>query len=171
MADDFVMGDDELGAIVRASRRAAASYAGRRAMPVARLMSKIPGAPAVGLRQYPLGFGVFTFTAASGTATTVTATPQRPFKGRRLVIDIARTGATATGLVSITSLLVGQNNQLVSAQALPAAAFGPTSFGVDLDLDPATPGILLVLALSISVAPGGADTVAVSPAIIGDAIG
>jgi len=135
------------------------------------LVPSIPGTPAAGAREWPLGFGTFSFTAVSGTVGVLQAEPQRPFKGQRLVIDIARTGATATGLVTVNVLQVGQDNQLVSAQALPAGGFAPDAFHTVLDLDPATPGIIITLNVGISIAPGGQDQVDVSAMIIGTAIG
>lgn len=124
-----------------------------------------------GARLQPLGFGASAFTAASGTVLSLQATPQRPFKGQRLVVDITRTGASATGLITITRLDVGTANQLVSSGPLSAAAFAATAFDVNLQLDPATPGILIVVQFAISAAPAAADRVDFSATMFGTAVG
>lgn len=175
--DDLDLGSLEIGArrarrgrqMVRSRGRAPA----RRgvSVPARRLIPRVPGVPMPGARLQPLGFGASAFTAASGTVLALQASPQRPFKGQRLVVDITRTGASATGLVTITRLDVGTANQLVSSGALGAAAFAATAFDVNLQLDPATPGILIVVQFSISAAPAGADRVDFSATMFGTAVG
>ncbi len=135
------------------------------------MIPNVPGVPAPGMRLQPLGLGATAFTASSGTTLQLTGNPQRPFKGQRLVIDITRTGTTATGLVTISRLDIGTANQLVSSGALSAAAFAPTAFDCNIKLDPATPGISITLVLNISVAPGSSDRVDVGGTIFGTAIG
>lgn len=155
--------DDEAGAVSPRARRGKAL---KRA-----LITETPGAPAQQAKFWPLGFTVVSFTALSGTALTATAAPQRPFKGNRLVIDIARTGATATGLVTLTQLLVGQTNQLVSAQPVGAGAFAAGAFDVALALTSCEPGIVLSAGLAISAAPAAADRVDIATTLIGLAYG
>lgn len=178
MFDDELEGeDDELGARSFGrysrgrSRGGSRSLSARKRSYVRKISPAIPGVPSAGARNYPLGFGVAIFGAATATSILLQASPQRPFKGHRLVVDAGRTGATATGLVTITALNVGQNNQLVSGEALPAEAFAANSFGTGLSLDPATPGITIALQLAISSLPAGTDTVAVSAMLIGNTIG
>ena len=180
MFDDELAGyddDDELGALRIPSRY------GRRALPTSRRVQRakrayinkiapqIPGVPAAGARNFPLGFGSFTFVNGGVTSAILTASPQRPFKGARLVVDVKRSAGAVAELLTITSLTVGQNNQLVSAAQLPAEAFLPGSFQTMLSLDPATPGIDITLALALSAAPGVGETVSVSAMLIGDTIG
>jgi hypothetical protein len=177
--DDLDLGSLEIGARrARRGRQMARRGGGGRQMarrgvsvPARRLIPRVPGVPMPGARLQPLGFGSSAFTAASGTVLALQATPQRPFKGQRLVVDITRTGASATGLVTITRLDVGTANQLVSSGALGAAAFAATAFDVNLQLDPATPGILIVVQFAISVAPGAADRVDFSATMFGTAVG
>jgi hypothetical protein len=157
----------------RGRGRSAASRGMQRrgGVPARRLIPRVPGVPMPGARLQPLGFGSSAFTVASGTVLSLTASPQRPFKGQRLVVDITRTGASATGLITITRLDVGTANQLVSSGPLAAAAFAATAFDVNLELDPATPGILIVVQLAISVAPAGADRVDFAAVMFGTAVG
>lgn len=145
-------------------------YAGG-GVPGRRLIPRVPGVPMPGARLQPLGFGASAFTAASGLILTLQAQPQRPYKGQRLVVDITRTGASATGLVTVTRLDIGTTNQLVSSGALSAAAFAPTAFDVNLQLDPATPGIIITVQFAISAAPAMADRVDFSATMFGTAIG
>lgn len=172
--DDLAdIGDDDLGALevgIRNPFRRRRRGGGRR-IPARSLIPATPGVPMPGVRLQPLGLGATAFTAASGTILALTAQPQRPFKGQRLVIDITRTGASATGLVTVTRLDVGTANQLVASSALSAAAFAPTAFDVNLQLDPATPGITITLQLAISAAPAGADRVDVGATILGTSVG
>jgi hypothetical protein len=150
--------------------RAAARPGGQRYSPARRLIPPVPGVPARGLGEQPLGLGSTAFTATSGTLLTVTASPQRPFRGRRLIIDLTRTGATATGLVTLTRFDVGVDNQLPGAGAIGAGAFAATAFGVDLDLDPATPGVNITLQFNISAAPTMTDRVDIAVTLIGQAV-
>jgi hypothetical protein len=175
---DEILGDDDddddddaiMGRRRRRGRRRGRRARGRRTVRRA-LVPKTPGVPTPGPRNWPLGFGLFTFVNAGVTTNLFTAAPQRPFKGVRLVVVVSRSAGATAELVSITSLNVGQTNQLVGALALPAEAFGPGAFQVDLALDPATPGIDITIGVSISAAPGVAETVSVNPVIIGLAIG
>lgn len=170
--------DDDVGAMydVGAARRMVAvrgrssrqSPAMVRARPA--LMSAFPGAPPVAEKQVPIGFGVQSFTSTSGTILTFTARPQAVFRGRRLVIDVSRTGTTATGLLTLTSLLIGTRNQLIGTAGIPVATFAGGAFGVDLLLDPATPGIDMTLTLTTTLAPGTTDRIDVGAALIGTGI-
>jgi hypothetical protein len=167
------MGDMDLGSLevgawnpFRRKRRAR-----RGGVPARMLIPRVPGAPSPGIRLQPLGLGATAFTAASGTTLALTAQPQRPFKGQRLVVDITRTGASATGLVTITRLDVGTSNQLVASGPLAAAAFAANAFDVNLQLDPATPGITITVQVAISAAPAGADRVDIAGVLFGTAIG
>jgi len=141
-----------------------------RAVPAGRLLPQIPGVPARGLGEQPLGFGATAFTSSSGTLLTLTASPQRPFRGRRLIIDITRTGTTATGIVTVSRLDVGVDNQLPGSGAIAAASFAANAVGVNLDLDPATPGVTVTLQLNISAAPTMTDRVDVAATLIGETV-
>jgi hypothetical protein len=152
-------------------RRAKKRAMVRRRIAARALMPAIPGVPMPGARLQPLGLGATAFTVASGAVLSLVARPQRPFKGQRLVVDITRTGASATGLVTITRLDIGTANQLVSSGALSAAAFAATAFDVNLQLDPATPGIDITVQFAVSVSPAGADRIDLSGTIFGTTVG
>lgn len=146
-------------------------YGSERGYPVRRLVPQIPGAPAVGIRLQPLGFNTVAFTATSGTALVASTRPQRPFKGKRLVVDIARTGATATGLVTITALSVGTNNQFVSTSPIGAGSFAATSFDTNLELAACTTAIDITVNYAISAAPAMTDRVDIATTMFGEAVG
>lgn len=151
-------------------RRRANITANKRAY-INKIQPAIPGVPQAGARNFPLGFGSETFINAGPTAFDLVANPQRPFKGARLVIDVRRSAGALAELITVTSLNIGQNNQLVSSAALPAEAFRPDGFDTVLSLDPATPGIAITLGIAISASPGVGETIAISAMIIGDTIG
>jgi hypothetical protein len=146
-------------------------YGSGRGYPARRLLPQIPGAPAVGIRLQPLGFPTVAFLAASGTALPTTTRPQRPFKGKRLVVDIARTGASATGLVTITGLFIGTNNQFVATPPIGAGAFAATAFDVNMELAACTTALDVTVSYAISAAPAMADRVDIATTMFGEAVG
>lgn len=166
------IGDDDLGSLGLFRRRKRRARGGR-SMPARMLVPGVPGVPSRGLREQPLPLGATSFTASSGTSLQLAANNvSRPFRGRRLIIDVVKTGTTG-GLVSITSLNVGADNQLPvpAGTAMPAAAFQSTAVGVNLDMDPAGPGVGVTAQLQISAAPQMTDTVDCSGVIIGSTVG
>ncbi len=143
----------------------------RKASYINKIAPAIPGVPQPGARNFPLGFGSFTFVNAGATLTNLTSNPQKPFKGARLMVQVNRSVGAVAELVTITNLDVGTGNQLVSAQALPAEGFAATAFDTGLSLDPATPGIQIVLGIAISATPPVGETISVSAMLIGNTIG
>jgi len=160
---------------MRGSRRAIVarivSLQQRKASYINKIAPAIPGVPQPGARNFPLGFGSFTFVNAGPTLATLTANPQKPFKGARLMVQVNRSAGAVAELVTINNLDVGTGNQLVSAEALPAEGFAATAFDTGLSLDPATPGIQIVLGIAISATPGVGETISVSAMLIGNTIG
>lgn len=144
-------------------------YAG--GIPSQRIIPSIPGAPAIGVKLQPLGFNVVTFTATSGTSLIASTRPQKPFKGRRLVCDLARAGATSTGLVTITALNIGVNNQLVSSGAIGVGAFAAGAFDCNVELSACSTALDISINYSISTAPTTTDTVAISSTLFGETVG
>lgn len=159
------VGTLELADMVGAPRRRSMSSIRNRLVP------RVPGVPQAGGRLQPLGMGATAFTSTSGVILTLTAQPQRPFKGMRLVVDLTRTGTTATGLVTVTRLDIGTDNQLVGSGAISSSAFSALSVDCNLSLAPATPGVSITLQFVISAAPTTTDRVDLSATIFGTAIG
>jgi len=170
LGDDDDDDDDMMGLRIRRFRKRGGRRAFKRAF-ARRLVSRTPGAPSVGPKNWPLGFTTVAFLLGGATTLRATARPQRPFKGSRLVVDIARSGATATGQIIINSFSVGQINQLVSAQPVGAGTFAATAFGVSLAIDQSQPGIDLTIDYTTSLLPAGTDRIDVATTVIGAAVG
>jgi hypothetical protein len=167
----------DVGAAPRYSRRGFGNamqrggYGAQRGYPARRLIPQIPGAPMVGIRLQPLGFPVTSFVLNSGQALSTTTRPQRPFKAKRLVCDIARTGATSTGLITVTTINIGTNNQLVSSGPVGAGAFAATAFDVNLELSACTTALDITVGYANTVAVTTTDRVDISTTMFGEAVG
>ena len=132
--------------------------------------NSIPPRPKADEAMFPLGLGAVTFINAGPTQLTLTARPQRAFRGERLVISQQK--ALAAGQfrqVQIIDIKVGDVSQKVGGGALPVEVFASDSFGVRLMLDAAVPGVDITLTLQIDSAPGAGDFVLVTGALIGRA--
>jgi hypothetical protein len=140
-------------------------------IPLALIQPEIPGVSQRGGRLQPLGFTPGTFTATSGTTLQVTATPQRPVRGGRLVGSYTRIGTTATGLLILASLFVGTDGQLLSADGIGFDMLNPTAFGVGVNFTPASVGNQIVATVTISNAPESEDSVPFSMGLWGLTLG
>lgn len=128
---------------------------------------QVPGSPSEGELMSPLGMGTGVLTAAAPTLV-LTAQPQRPFQGERLVVNLAKTAGALTTPVNISDFKIGENSQLVSgANVLPAETFAPDAFGIRLKMTPATVGTIMSISFAATV-PGG-ESITVVAAIIGRA--
>lgn len=134
-----------------------------------RFAMRAPGVPSPGARRMPLGFDSFTFVNAGVTQFSFSARPQVPFRGRRLIIDIVRVGAAGIA-VRVDDIQVGTKSQLAGLGRISASAFQATAFDVDLGMDPSAPGIDILIVVSLSATPPVAETVTVTPSLIGDAV-
>jgi hypothetical protein len=121
--------------------------------------------------MWPLGIGVLTFDSSSPTTLSLAVTPQRPFRGERLVLDIRRVGASAQlQAVTLSDLRVGDIPQRVGGGLLSAEVFRPDAFGVRLSLDASVPGIIITLGFTLVGAPlAVGDSITIAGAIIGRA--
>lgn len=118
-------------------------------------------------RDYMCPFTEVTFAAASVPPLNATAQPQKRFVGVRLAIDVARTGASATGMVRLSNLAVGVDPQYAANGVVSAGNFAPTAVGTRLRIDASKPGITLTAALVITALPTTVDTVFVNTTLIG----
>jgi hypothetical protein len=171
-ADDLA----DIGALRRPGRgqRMPARRAGQQAtqrLPMRRLNPQIPGAPAIGLRLQPLGLSVVSFTATSGTQLPASTQPQRPFKGKRLVVDVARTGVTATGLITVAQFTVGSTNQLVSFNPIGTSAFAANAFDTNMELSACAAALTVTVGYALSVAPTAPDRIDIATTLFGETIG
>jgi hypothetical protein len=145
----------------RARRRAA-----RRAM-VKALVPRTPGVPKPGGREQVLGFEPVQFDNTSALILELTAEPDRPFKGRRLIIEAVRSAAGSGGLLTVRRFDIGGKNQLSSREPVLFAAFQPDATLSILLLDPITPGVPAVLEVEASAQPGVGETVDVGATLYG----
>jgi|SRR5688572_13605021 len=131
-----------------------------------------PGVPIPGLGQQPLPLtpsannGVF---ALAFQSLTFSARPQAPFRAERLMVTVRRTGAAGV-ILQANSLFIGRNNQLVQTGPFDIEFFAPTAFDTRLALDAAEPGIDISITVTANPAIAGADTIAVSMMLLGQAI-
>jgi len=185
MFEEFAAGEDddfdgEVGAITNLLNRVRAKQ-GRSPVNPRRVAASLPrlqappvintGPAGLSMKTIPLGLGTVTFTAASGTSLSAEVEPQRGYTPKRLVAALTRTGASATGSVKLTSLKIGDIEQLPSSNGCPASMFDAQATDAHLDLSPATPGMKVVATWSISAAPAGADTVVLDAGFYGKAVG
>jgi hypothetical protein len=140
-------------------------------VPLAMVQPAVPGVSQRGGRVQPLGFTPGRFTAGSGTTLQVTAVPQRPLRGGRLVGTYSRIGVTATGLLFLASLFVGTDGQLLSSDAIGFDMLSPNSFGVGVNFTPASVGNQIVATVTISDAPGDEDSIPFSVGLWGLTVG
>lgn len=94
-------------------------------------------------RGLVLGFG--SQSIATGVTVDFVANPQVPFRGKRLILS-----ATSLNEASLEDLKIGKNSMLVSAQSMPAEAFGAGTFDQAIKLDTAVPGIEITATISSS---------------------
>lgn len=131
--------------------------------------AQVPGSPSAAELLSPLGLGGGTLTSTSPSLQ-LEASPQRPFRGERLIIDVRRSAGAANIPVVVRALKVGENSQFVGSSGVPADVFRPDAFGVRLAMSAATPGILIVLALDAGATIPVGETIDISAAIIGRAV-
>lgn len=122
-------------------------------------------------KRVPLGMPSLTFAAASGTSIAVEVEPQRGYQAERLIVALLRTGATATGLVRVSSIKIGDVEQLPSGNPVTTELFRADGVDLELDLTMCPAGVKMRVEFQISAAPGAADTVLVDPAFKGRVIG
>ena len=127
--------------------------------PIQAINPPIPGVAARGGRVQPLGFENGAFVAGGSSVVVIRAKPERPFRGGRLVGSLARTGPTATGLVTLVSLQVGTDGQLISADPISFDSLSPQAFGVQVDLTPAAVGNSIAATVAVSVLPTAPDRI------------
>jgi hypothetical protein len=144
---------------------------GEEHVPLAMVQPQVPGVSQRGGRVQPLGFTPGRFTDTSGLALDVTATPQRPIRGGRLVGTYSRIGSSATGLLFLATLFVGTDGQLLSSDPIGYDMLAPNSFGVGVNFTPASVGNQLVAQVTISDAPTSEDSVPFSLSLWGLTVG
>jgi len=135
------------------------------------LGSGIPGVSSPSAKKIPLGLGSVTFTnASSSTDFTLTARPQVPVRGRRLIVTVTKTSGAASISSTITDLEVGNKSQFAGGGEIPTDTFAAQVMDSTLVLDDAQPGIEIRLKGAISAIPASGESVTITAAILCDAI-
>lgn len=164
---DDVLGMELVGAVKKALAKARPA---RRKVPSWR-RKMAPGVPVPGYGVFPVPLtpqannGIFTAAIANIVFSTVV---QVPFRGERLLVDIARNSATATSqILAQNSVFVGIRPQTGVLGNLNLANYQRDSFGVRFVMQSAEQGAELKMFVFTNPVLTGTDTVAVSIEILG----
>lgn len=174
LSGDDVLGDDVLGTALvgaRARRRHARAAVQRAAKPKWR-RQLAPGVPEPGYGVFPIPLtpvtanGVFTGGVAN---IEFRAVAQIPFRGERLVANIARNGASATGALAFMNngVHIGIRPQVGVLGPVNLETFARDSFGVRMVMQPATQGAEIRVFAFVNPLVTGTDTLALSLEILG----
>jgi hypothetical protein len=112
------------------------------------------------------------FTATSGTELAFAVTPQRDFQGGRLIVDSAGIGTSTTGILGVvTSVLVGDVEQIPTSGGVPFSMLRPDATESGLDITNCRGGLTITVTCVINTAPTTTDTFTVTAGFYGHAIG
>jgi len=143
-------------------------------VPAWRKRQVAPGLQAPCEDLYPLPFrpvaGTPTFIAGGPTLITLTARPQKPFRGERPVSIVTRVGAGAAAVVPVIrgAIRVGTDPQAAQISDMPLEFLDRTSFGVRMVFTPAEAGIDLEADIQlVGPALGAGDTITVFLSVFG----
>lgn len=123
--------------------------------------------PQTGLLPLPLSGPVTNTFALAVQAITFQGVMQKPFRGERLLVDVVRTGTTATGRL-LGQLFVGTDLQQADLAGLDLQQIGQSNaFGVRLTMTAAQPGVWIRIPTVLSNAIAGTDTIFVTMQLLG----
>jgi len=140
-------------------------------MPLSFIQPEVPGVSQRGGRVQPLGFTQARFDNTTDSQITVTATPQRPVRGGRLVGTYSRIGMDAQGLLSLAAFVVGTDGQLLSDDPIGFDMISPNAFGVGVNFTPASVGNRMTAAITVSDLPGEGSAIPVALGLWGVTVG
>ena len=134
------------------------------------LINRINGVPARSRQVLPLGFPVLTCTnIANNNGGNVTANPQKPWRGSKLIVSISGTNSGNYG-VSVLPV-IGTNPTLASPDPVDARSFPANALGNELVVEAAAPGITVRLQFDVAPNVGVGDTVICQATWLGESIG
>jgi len=167
--DNMLSGYDEIGARSRGARRGSPNRKRLAAPPASTTRSA--GAQRIALKRVPLGLGSFTYVFGGATVHTFEVEPQRDYQAERLVMEVFRSGPTVTEGVLVTSIKVGDIEQLPSSDGMPSGAFKPEAVGAELELSTCKAGTKLKLEVSLSDALESTETITIDAGFYGAVVG
>jgi hypothetical protein len=123
---------------------------------------------------YPLPFrpiaGTPTFISGGPTLITLTARPQKPFRGERPVAIVTRVGAGAAAVVPVIrgGIRVGTDPQVAQVSDMPLEFLDRASFGVRMQFTPSGAGIDIEADIAlVGPALGAGETITVFLSVFG----
>jgi len=125
--------------------------------------------PDEGMVPLPLTPTAGTTAAFSATVTQLTyqGQLQKPYRGERVLVGVARTGASAVGRL-LGQFFVGTDLQQADIQSWDLELVGqPGSFGTRLTMKAAEPGVLIRVLVTLSQGLTGTDTIFMSMLLLG----
>lgn len=172
--DAALSGYDEIGA---APRRQGPTRPTRKllARPPASTM-RSAGAQRIALKRVPLGLGSFTFVFGGATAHTFEVEPQRDYQAERLILEVFRAfvapaAANPSEGVLVTSIKVGDIEQLPSSDGMPSGAFKPEAVGAEVELSTCKAGTKLKVELTLSDALESGESITCDAGFYGAVVG
>jgi hypothetical protein len=85
---------------------------------------------------------------------------QKPYRAERMLVTVARVGASATAPRLLGQIFVGVDLQMATRQAIDIEVFGnPTAFGTRMTLFEAAPGVELAVPVVLSTNLTAPDTI------------
>lgn len=134
------------------------------------LINRVPGVPARSRQVLPLGFPILSCTSASNPAGgSVTSSPQKPWRGGKLIITVSGTNSGNYGVGVVP--FIGTNPVLVSPEAVDARSFAANALGNELTVESAMPGIMVTMQYSVTPNVGVGDAVIIQATWNGESIG
>lgn len=161
--DDEELGYEEIGARRRPVRKKLLG-------PAAATM-RSAGMQRLARKRVPLGLGSHTFAFAGATAHTFEVEPQRDFQGERLILDVTRSSSTVSEGVRVTSINIGDVEQMPAGEGFPASGFRPDATYAQVDFSTCKGGTKVRVTIELSDALESGETITVEAGIFGATVG
>lgn len=182
--DDDIIGDesgydeigyDEIGRRIVRSKRPVPARPGtpgrlKLSAPAASTL-RSAGAQKMALKRVPIGLGGHTFAFGGATSFTFEVEPQRDYQAERMVLDVTRSSSTVSEGVRVTSIDIGDIEQLPSGEGVPAACFRPDTTYSALDLSTCKAGTKLRVTVELSDALESTESISVECGFFGKVVG
>lgn len=161
------IGEDETGAKVMRHRKT-----GRlKLLKPAASTSRSAGAQKIALKRTALGMGVKQFVSSGSTVVTFEVEPQRDFQPERLIIDESHT-STVTAKALVTSIKLGDIEQLPTGDGMPVEAFARDAVGAGIELSTCKAGTKCKVEITLNgTALASGETMTLTAGFYGEVVG